>query len=76
MVRQFYEQTLGLELVADESTALAFDATGTMLRVSIVPKFEPTPFTLLGWDVSDIEDEVRELTGRSVQFERFDVLEQ
>ena len=45
--RRFYEDGLGLDLVADEPSALVFDSNGTMLRVSKVANFEPAPFTVL-----------------------------
>lgn len=34
--RRFYRDILGLRLVSEDEFALAFDAHGTMLRVSIV----------------------------------------
>lgn len=68
----FYRDRLGLELVADEPSAIVFNAGDTMLRVSKVDSFEPTPFTVLGWDVADIRQELDRLVSRGVGFERFD----
>ena len=73
--RRFYEDGLGLDLVADEPSALVFDSNGTMLRVSKVANFEPAPFTVLGWEVSDIEKKVDELGKRGIPVERFEVFE-
>ena len=74
--RAFYEDVLGLSLVADEPFALVFDLAGTMLRVTRVDALEPQPFTVLGWRVDDIQSAVRALAERGVRFERFPALEQ
>lgn len=74
--RKFYEGTLGLPFVSDDGFALILDANGIMLRVVKVPDFTPFPFTLLGWQVGDIESTVSELRNRGVQFERYGFLEQ
>ena len=53
--RKFYRDTLGLRLVHEELPfALVFDLNGTMLRVTIVENLNPAPFTVLGWQVPDI----------------------
>jgi catechol 2,3-dioxygenase-like lactoylglutathione lyase family enzyme len=69
--KAFYQDVLKLKLRADEPFALVFDANGIMLRVSKVPELTPAPFTVLGWKVSDIAAEIRELKGRGVAFELF-----
>lgn len=74
--RKFYEQGLGLTLIEDELFALVFDAKGIMLRVQKVQAHTPAPFTVLGWDVDDIQAEVGELRGRGVIFEQYDGLPQ
>lgn len=70
--RAFYEETLGLRLVADEQYALVFDANGPMLRISKVKSHTPFPFTVLGWEVKDIRQAVRALHARGVVFLRFE----
>ena len=67
----FYEQTLGLTLVADEPFALVFDANGTSLRLQKVETFQPQPFTVFGWQVADIEATIKALQTRDVAFEHF-----
>ena len=69
--RSFYEGVLGLRFVSEDGFALVLDAGGIMLRVAKVPKFEPQPFTILGWEVPDIENAVSGLQGRGVSFEKY-----
>jgi catechol 2,3-dioxygenase-like lactoylglutathione lyase family enzyme len=74
--RPFYQDVLGLHFVADDQFALVFDANGTMLRVVRVKDFTPFPFTLLGWEVSQIEKVVSGLEKKGVVFERYGWFEQ
>lgn len=69
--REFYGNTLGLHFVSSDQFALVFDANGTMLRVAIVQKFTPAPYTVLGWHVPDIRQTVTRLRDAGVQLERF-----
>ncbi|MEO8084840.1 MAG: VOC family protein [Ardenticatenales bacterium] len=72
----FYRDTLGLPLLRDDGFALVFDANGTPLRVQKVEAVQPPPFTVLGWDVLDIEAAVRGLVAKGVAFERYTFVEQ
>jgi catechol 2,3-dioxygenase-like lactoylglutathione lyase family enzyme len=74
--RDFYENVLGLKLVADEQWAIVFDAKGTMLRIQKVQDLRPQPFTALGFRVPDIASAVRELAGKGVEFVRYEFLPQ
>ena len=77
--RRFYEQTLGLEFVSEDPFAVVIRANGVMIRivnVSSVKEFQPFPFTILGWQVTDLETKVRELKTNGVTFERFTGMEQ
>src|SRR5579862_9508428 len=75
--RAFYEGTLGLRFVKDDGFATVMDANGIMLRVGSVPvDFKPAPFTILGWQVTDIEKIVGALHSTGVHFERFGFFEQ
>lgn len=68
----FYEDVLGLRLVADEMPfALVFDVHGIMLRVTTVHELKPQPFTILGWRVLNIEETVDQLTAAGVEFTRY-----
>jgi catechol 2,3-dioxygenase-like lactoylglutathione lyase family enzyme len=77
--RQFYEQTLGLEFVSEDSFALVFNAYGTTIRianVSQVKDFRPAPFTILGWRVMNASDTASDLAKKGVQLERFEGMDQ
>jgi catechol 2,3-dioxygenase-like lactoylglutathione lyase family enzyme len=74
--RAFYESTLGLRFVSDDEFALVFDSNGTTIRVVRAPEFTPLPFTLLGWEVPDIEAAVAGLAAKGVQFTRYSFLQQ
>lgn len=69
--RQFYEGVLGLRFVSEDQFALVLDANGTMVRVAVVAEFKPQQFTVLGWEVSDIGEEVARLQGQGVCFEKY-----
>lgn len=69
--RQFYEGVLGLRLVSEDQFALVLEANGMMVRVAVVGEFKPQQFTVLGWQVSDIEIEVAGLQGQGVHFEKY-----
>lgn len=69
--RQFYEGVLGLRFVSEDQFALVLEAHGIMVRVAVVGEFKPQPFTVLGWQVSDIEKEVAGLQGQGVHFEKY-----
>jgi len=74
--RAFYEGILGLRFVKDDGFALVLDANGIMVRVVKMKDFTPAQFTVLGWEVSDIENVVRELSKKGVQFEIFGFFKQ
>lgn len=72
--RTFYEHTLGLTFESQDQFALVFrvgPAPGTMLRIVCAGECQPAPFTIFGWEVSDIAATVDELTPKGVTFERF-----
>jgi catechol 2,3-dioxygenase-like lactoylglutathione lyase family enzyme len=74
--RVFYEKGLGLPIAGESPIACTFDANGTTLRVIAVETIAPAPYTVLGWNVTDIEASIRELVSRGVVFEDFDGVEQ
>jgi catechol 2,3-dioxygenase-like lactoylglutathione lyase family enzyme len=74
--RTFYEQTLGLRFLSDDVFALVMEAKGNMIRIVQVKDFTPFPFTILGWEVCNIEHEVATLAARGISFKRYQWLEQ
>jgi catechol 2,3-dioxygenase-like lactoylglutathione lyase family enzyme len=75
--RAFYEDVLGLRFVKDDGFAMVLDANGITVRVAKVPPpFKPAQFTILGWQVSGIENVVRGLQERGVHFEIFGFFKQ
>src|SRR5580700_1910140 len=74
--RVFYEELLGLQFVSDDSFAVVMDSNGTMVRIVRVGEFTPAPFTILGWQVSDIHKSVAELNAKGLQFARYAYFEQ
>ena len=75
--RAFYVDVLGLKFVANDGFELVLDANGTMIRVAKVqPDFKPAIFTILGWEVTEIEKVVAAITEKGVVFERYGFFEQ
>lgn len=74
--RAFYEQALGLRVVEQNDFACVFDANGTMLRVTTVAEVSRAGYTVLGWQVADIETAVQGLAARGIAFTRYDGMDQ
>lgn len=74
--RAFYEGVLGLRFVSEDGFALLFNANGIMIRVVKVQQFTPVQYTILGWQVQDIEKVVASLHDQGVPFERFGFFKQ
>jgi catechol 2,3-dioxygenase-like lactoylglutathione lyase family enzyme len=74
--RAFYEGTLGLRFVKDDGFALVFEANGIMVRLSKMKQSTPAQYTVLGWQVSGIENVVRDLGKKGVHFEIFGFFKQ
>jgi len=74
--RAFYEGVLGLKFVKDDGFALVLDANGIVIRAAKMKEFTPAQFTILGWQVSDVESVVRGLAEKGVHFEVFGFFKQ
>jgi catechol 2,3-dioxygenase-like lactoylglutathione lyase family enzyme len=72
----FYEGVLGLKRTEASAQANEYDAHGTPLRVTLVYESEPSPYTVLGWRVADLEQAMAELQAQGVQFRRFEGFKQ
>ena len=74
--REFYSETLGLE-VSDENGLLTLHIADD--RPTLVyprPNHTPADYTILNFPVDDIEQAVDELTARGVRFERYEGFDQ
>jgi catechol 2,3-dioxygenase-like lactoylglutathione lyase family enzyme len=70
--REFYEGKLGFEFVSDDPFALVVRAGDNKIRIAKVPQdFKPVAFTILGWEVQNIEAVVVWLKSRGVIFEKY-----
>jgi catechol 2,3-dioxygenase-like lactoylglutathione lyase family enzyme len=73
--KEFYGETLGLRYtVLDEENGLMTlhlaEGRDTLLYES--PSFSPAGYTVLNFEVDDIDAAVDELSARGVEFERYD----
>jgi predicted enzyme related to lactoylglutathione lyase len=71
-LKEFYGQTLELEVSEDHGLLTLHLAGGT--NVLIYPKADhvPATFTVLNFPVGDVEQAVDELSKRGVRFEKYD----
>ena len=75
--KNFYRDTLGLRLIMEEPPfALVFDANGIMIRLGMVKELPPSYGTVLGWQVPEITETVKNLGKAGVCFERFEGMNQ
>jgi catechol 2,3-dioxygenase-like lactoylglutathione lyase family enzyme len=77
--KRFYGETLGLELtVLDEDNGLLQLnlAGGRDTLVYRKGDFEPATYTILNFEVDDIDSAVDDLSSRGVSFERYDGFDQ
>lgn len=72
--RVFYETKVGLHFISEDQFAVVFQSGENMIRISRTGSFTPAPFTILGWQSSDIEQDVRDMSARGVVFERYDYM--
>ena len=71
--KQFYQQTLGLEVSEEGMGLLALHISGgTRILIYPKPNHIPATFTILNFPVADVERTVDDLIGLGVQFEQYD----
>jgi catechol 2,3-dioxygenase-like lactoylglutathione lyase family enzyme len=72
--REFYEQTLGLEVSELPNAGLIQITIANGGKVLVYPKNDhvPATFTVLNFPVDDVDEVVEELTDRGVRFERYE----
>jgi catechol 2,3-dioxygenase-like lactoylglutathione lyase family enzyme len=73
--RHFYGQTLGTR-VSEQHGMLTLHLPGGDTRVYAKPDHTPATYTILMFQVDDIQAAVGELTERGVRFERYDGIDQ
>jgi len=74
--RAFYQDVLGLNLIAEDQFAIAFDVNGVELRIQKVPRLTPQSHTQLGWSVASIEEAMLALRAKGIVFEIYPFLQQ
>jgi catechol 2,3-dioxygenase-like lactoylglutathione lyase family enzyme len=74
--RRFYEEILGMTVAEQYGMLQLTVANGAQVLVYPKPDHEPAGFTVLNFPVADVEAAVDELTGRGVEFLRYDGFEQ
>jgi len=67
--RQFYRETLGLEVREDEGMLEIHLGSGANVLAYPKPNHTPASFTILNFPVPDVERTVRALKERGVRFE-------
>lgn len=73
---EFYQNLLGLRFVSDDAFAIVFESNGNMIRLVRIEEFTPAPYTILGWQVEDVESTVKELAAKGLAFQRYSFLDQ
>jgi len=74
--REFYEGTLGLRVSESDGLLTLHLAGDRDTLVYPKPDFTPATYTILNFQVGDIDEAVDALTARGVRFERYDGFEQ
>jgi hypothetical protein len=73
---QFYIEKLGLKILSEDHYGLECESNGAHLRITIVERLTPQPFTVLGWDTDDIVSAVKRFGEKGIKFERYSFIEQ
>jgi predicted enzyme related to lactoylglutathione lyase len=77
--KQFYGETLGLgvKVLSEESGVMSLQlAGGRDTFVYAKPDFVPATYTILNFEVDDVDAAVDELTSKGVSFERYEGFDQ
>lgn len=69
--KAFYQDTLGLRFVTDDTYAMVFEGKNARVRVSKVPAIAPAQYAVLAFQVDDIDKTVDGLTAKGVMFQRY-----
>jgi predicted enzyme related to lactoylglutathione lyase len=74
--RTFYRDTLGVEVTDEEMGVLTLHLSGGPTMVYPKPDFTPATYTVLNFQVEDIDAAVDELASRGIEFERYEGFDQ
>lgn len=74
--KQFYSETLGLQVSEEHGMLQLHIAGGQNILIYPKPNHIPATFTILNFPVDDIDTAVDELVKRGVRFERYDGFQQ
>ena len=69
--RQFYESVLGLPVVHADGFAVVSSPAGVIRVTNVGAALRPQPFTVLGFEVDDIDATVDALVASGVEIARF-----
>ena len=76
--QEFYSETLGLKVsVLDENNLLSLHlAGGRDTLVYVKPDLQPANYTILNFQVDDVDEVVQALAERGVHFEKYEGIDQ
>jgi catechol 2,3-dioxygenase-like lactoylglutathione lyase family enzyme len=74
--REFYAETLGIEVSEENGLLTLHIADDRPTLVYPRPNHTPAEYTILNFPVDDIDQAVDDLTARGVQFERYEGFDQ
>jgi hypothetical protein len=74
--RAFYEEQLGLAVLAADDYGVMYDVNGRRLRLSYVQELKPAPYSVLCWVVPEIRAAIASLVLKEVVFEQYEGLGQ
>ena len=70
--KAFYRDTLGLTHIGSDEFAERFDLNGVSLRIVPIADHVPSPHTVLGWNVDDIDATVTAMKAKGISFEIYE----
>ena len=68
--KMFYAGVLGFRVLNEDLFGISLEAKDALIRIAHVGEHQPAPFTILGWETSDLQKEVTELKTLGVEFLR------
>lgn len=69
--KQFYGETLGIEVATLSMGILQLNISGTKIMIYPKPNHEPATYTILNFEVDDVEKAVDDLIKLGITFEQY-----